>query len=522
LGQGRFSVETINTVIRQALHTLSADGTFTTDHDDEACQTLATAMHQVRDCLQTAHFSSDAFAMMCTFLFESRDYLQRILEQPASAERDLALSEIITSLSRAAGYRFLHSDVEPQASRKGFAQAFRRMLNAGSPALAPPSRAANAVRVMTCHASKGLEFPCVIVAGQTLSRAPREYAWLPPHLAPSAQDDREQADALFFVGATRAQRALVATYASSASGTARSQERDLTPLLSRWRETHRVPTREVPSMPAPHAYRTMRAIWGEAPRSALSTRALAPQTCGIRTYLEHYLGIRFPSATPPLYPLFFDVVRRAMGHIVRLTQARGTPFSRDEAKELFLHEWPISDVSDHPHHALYAHLACEAIEQFARAYVPLPTASAHLDLTAHDEATGLALRHDLLALYDAADGTTVAMSWRPESLQAKHREHGLLWSGLSPAHRMAFVLLRRDHPHLQPYVFSAADEVLYPYQWTANANELDKETKRLAQQCDDLAHGRFTANVQEWTCNRCPVRVSCPHWLGALAEEPEA
>jgi hypothetical protein len=66
------------------------------------------------------------------------------------------------------------------------------------------------------------------------------------------------------------------------------------------------------------------------------------------------------------------------------------------------------------------------------------------------------------------------------------------------------------------------DEVLYPYQWTANANELDKETKRLAQQCDDLAHGRFTAKVQEWTCNRCPVRVSCPHWLGALAEEPEA
>jgi hypothetical protein len=127
-----------------------------------------------------------------------------------------------------------------------------------------------------------------------------------------------------------------------------------------------------------------------------------------------------------------------MGRIVRLTQARGAPFSRDEAKELFLQEWPISDVSDHPHHALYAHLACESIEQFARAYVPVPKASAHLDLTTHDAATGLVLRYDLLALYDADDGTTVAISLRPESLRAKHREHGLLWSGLSAAHRMVF------------------------------------------------------------------------------------
>jgi hypothetical protein len=39
----------------------------------------------------------------------------------------------------------------------------------------------------------------------------------------------------------------VVTYASSASGTVRSKDRDLTPLLSRWRETPSVPTRELPS-----------------------------------------------------------------------------------------------------------------------------------------------------------------------------------------------------------------------------------------------------------------------------------
>ena len=145
--------------------------------------------------------------MMGAFLFDSDDYLRRLLDQPAGAERSLALGEIVTALSRAAGYRFLHLDTEPQASRKGFAQSFRAALNARSPALAPPQRSPQAIRVMTCHAAKGLEFPYVILAGQTLSRARRAYDWLPPSLMPSDQDERDQADALFFVGATRAQRA---------------------------------------------------------------------------------------------------------------------------------------------------------------------------------------------------------------------------------------------------------------------------------------------------------------------------
>jgi len=128
------------------------------------------------------------------------------------------------------------------------------------------------------------------------------------------------------------------------------------------------------------------------------------------------------------------------------------------------------------------------------------------------------LRLDLLAYYQADDGAPVAIALRPESLEEKSRLQGVLWSGLSAAHRASFVLLKRRAPQLRPYVFSAEDGVLYPYLWTRNARDFEREADRLAQRYQALAQRTFETTVQEWTCDRCPVRVSCPYWLGALGD----
>ncbi len=469
LGRGRFPVPVINAVIRRALETLDSRGTFAVDGYDGRGKALAAAMRRVSDSLHAERFRGDAFTLTCTLLFDGSDYLRRLLEQTADAASALALNEIVTSLSQAAGYRFLHPDAEPSQARKGFAQHFRDALCTSTPSLMPPPPAVNAVRVMTCHAAKGLEFPCVIVAGQTLAQAPRDYAWLPPAMTPSGQDDLAQADALFFVGLTRAQRALVVTYATSASGTASARTREVTPLLHRWQTVCAVPTRDMLSQPPARQPLTMPAIWGGAPHSGLSTRALDPRTCRIRTYLEHYLGLRFPRHVRPLYPVFFAVVRRVMGRIVHQAHAKGEAISSAEAHDMLLQEWPVSDVAEHPHQALYTNRARAYIEQFARAYQPYPKAQTHLDPTRNHEDMGLALRYDLVAHYHADDGTTVALTWRPESLQEKSRAHGLLWSGLKAAHRAAFVLLKEDAPDLQPYVFSAEDGLVYPYLWPNRA-----------------------------------------------------
>jgi superfamily I DNA/RNA helicase len=549
LGRGRFDVQTINAVVKRVLETLDSDGTFAHDGYGEG-DSLAVEMRRVSHALQSKRGSGDAFTMMCTLLFDASAYLRRLLEQPAGAEYSaiasgvhnaqrqttdpgqenahqlavrsteqwLALGELITSLSRAAGYRFVHPEAAPQVSRRGFGQYFRASLCSRSPCLLPPKPTADAVRVMTCHAAKGLEFPCVIVAGQTLAQAPQAYPWLSPGLTPPGEADARQADALFFVGVTRAQRTLLVTYATSAGGMARSRARQATPLLSRWHTTHALPTVDLVSQPAVRKRIVMGAVWGGALRGALASRALDKYACALRTYLEEYLSVRFPTSMRPLYPIFFEVIRRVMGHIVRRAHAIGTQVPQDEAADLLRHEWPMPETADHPHHPLYFNLAREYIARFAGAYVPQPRARAHLDPIIGEEETGLLLRLDLLARYLAEDGAPVAITFRPESLATKQRPQGLLWSGLSPAHRLSFVLLKQRTPRLRPYVFSAQDGNLYPYQWTSNPEDFKKEAAHITGQIKALAQGVFTTTVQAWACDRCPVRVVCPYWLGALGE----
>ncbi|MEE8301310.1 MAG: 3'-5' exonuclease, partial [Candidatus Tectomicrobia bacterium] len=521
LGRGRSPVEVINAVISRALATLQEEGTFAMSGYGEG-QSLAEAMQRVVDALHARRFSADAFAMMCTFLFDASDYLRRLLDQPEHAERSLALGEVVTALAKAAGYRFTHPGAEPRASRLGFGQYFRASLNASSPSVAPPPAATEAVRVMTCHAAKGLEFPCVIVAGQTLAQSARMYTWLPVALQPSPEDDARQSDALLFVGATRAQQALMVTCAASASGTERARRREVTPLLSRWHTQYDIQTEDWSSH-APASKRAgMGAVWGGAANGALAIRALDKDACALRTYLEHYLHLRFPTHTRALYPIFFDAVRRTMGRIVRRAHEIGAQVSIDEAQGMLLQGWPQEEVGEHPHHALYRGLALTYVARFARVYTPDHPAPQHADLLLQDAEMDLTLRLDLIAHYQIEDGHPVAVAWRPESMADKRRPDGVLWSSLSSAQRLSFVMLKRRDTELRPYVFSAEDGELYPYQWTRRARDVEKELERIDQQYQALDQQTFETQVKEWTCNRCPVRLVCPYWLGALGEESGA
>ena len=513
LGRERYSAQVINAVIQHVLQTCDTDGLGAAG-GPAAGRGLIADIRRVYDALYAERFSGDAFTMICVFLFDSSDYLRRILEQPGAAGPLLALSEIVTSLAKAAGYRFLHTDTDPRKSRVGFAHMFRAALGGGAPSVIPPQPTPDAVRVMTCHAAKGLEFPCVIVAGQTLSQASQRYAWLPPALASPAQDESEQADALLFVGTTRAQQALVVTYASSAGGTARARLRQVTPLLERWQTHHAMPTCNWTSQASGPRRITMEAIWGGAANSIRPARVLDKSACPLRTYLEHDLRVRFPVRVRSLYPIFFAALRRAMGDIVRRAQERQAPIQPQEARAIFLDRWPGHEVAEHPHAKLYGDTGGDYVERFAHAYRPDPKACAPLDLLALGGTAQLPLRHDLLAHYRAEDGTPVAMIFRPESLDHKARENGLLWSALSPAQRVSFVMLKQHEPDLRPYVFSAQDGVIYPYLWPSRPQDLAKETAAITRQLQALSQQRFETTVQMWTCERCPVRVSCPHWLG--------
>src|SRR5258706_16021186 len=124
-------------------------------------------------------------------------------------------------------------------ARRGFAERLRVRLTRYVPIPIIPRRRSDTVRVMTCHAAKGLEFPCVVVASQTYTKFPGAYRWLPGVFRQAAAEDEEQPDSLLFVGVTRAKRALVVSFPTKACEGPNAGEQKLGRLVERWRNASR-------------------------------------------------------------------------------------------------------------------------------------------------------------------------------------------------------------------------------------------------------------------------------------------
>ena len=516
LGLKRFSPAITNAVIREVLSTIDKDGNFS-EADHGAPNALVADIRRASNALKAANFTGDAFTMMCIFLFDGSDYLRAVLNGEDSVVRSLMLDEIVTSLSKAAIYRFTHSRGEPWKSRKAFGEYFRASLCSTTPCLIPPRSTSDAVRVMTCHASKGLEFPCVAVAGQTLSRASTQYAWLPPAWQPSSEVELKQANSVFFVGATRAQRGLFISYATTATGSVRSRQRTVTPLLNRWQSIHAIATVDLDPIPPPSEEIVMGPIWGGSLSRPLTARSLDKESCAIRTYLEQFLSVAFPVNFRPLYPIFFSVVRNALRAILESAHDKQRGVSAEEAKSILAQLWPRDeDIVDHPHSAIYSNLAERYVVNFAEVYKPEPKMAEILNLIIDDSQYGPPLSLDLLAHYRDDSGNPVALKFRPESIAENIRNQRLLWSGLNPPQRVGFVMLREIEPDVQPFVFSGEDGTLHPYQWTNRQADYLRESSRVTGQLKEFGEGVFKTTLKTRTCDRCPMRVSCPHWIGVL------
>ena len=526
LGRNRFDVELLNDVI---FWLYEVDGKREVDEDTRQeslgeASSLVDEYRRILDCLERERFNGDAFTMMCAFLFDGSNYLRRILEDPDEARKALILGELVTSLMRAAGYRFSHSGVPRNESRIGFAQYFRANLSSSTPVLAAPRSQSNAVRVMTCHASKGLEFPCVVVAGQTLPLANnRTPWWMPPKMRPSAESDKAQADSLLFVGLTRAQRIAIISYAETRGGTAGSTRRDLPNLLDRWQSVYSIPSSSLPDKTSARTTATMKAFWGGAPKGKLPARLLDKRYCAIKTYLEDFVGVRFPENLKSLYSRFFVAVRTAMEKVVKHAHDTGRTVTAEEAKSFFAKVYRESELSEHLHNPLYSRIGTSFVQRFARAYEPRPGKLNFFEMENVIEETEeklLPLRLDLVMHYHDEEGITHALLYRPESL-AKYAKGGdsaeLNWSSIKDGSKLiGFVLLRRRHKNLQPWVFSAADGRLYKYKLHRDPAKMDENAEAAITMLRDLSQGKFQVEVDEWTCDSCRARISCPHWIGAI------
>jgi DNA helicase-2/ATP-dependent DNA helicase PcrA len=540
LSRGRHDTAVINTAVGLQMHAADStardsswnersggvgdagpgSGVSADDAGGAAVTMIVDEMARVRTTLAAETHTADGFAMLCAFLFDASEYLRRLLLAPDSPERSMGLVEIVSALSLAAGYRLAHSETPTRpAARLACAERLRARLTEATPLpVAPPDRR-DAVRVMTCHASKGLEFPCVIVAGQTVPKARDDFAWLPPSWRPTRDEEIEQADALLFVGVTRAQRALIVSCPTSAGGGPRGRVKQAVPLLDRWRAARGIPSITWDGIAPLVSDVVMGPLWGGVSPMTLSLAALDAKACSLRTYVDHVLGARFPVATRPLYPAFFAIARRAMRRVVTATAEHGLPVTTVHADAILDETWPAEDFANHPHVEIYRAAARRMVRGFAtefasamRTQEPFTVLDPELAVTGDDPEPTISL--DLVAHVRLANGRVVAIGFRPETIETG-KGGDVNWSALE-GKRLSFVLLERATPGISPRIFSGADGVMRDFRWSQKSDSLPKETAAVLARLAALARLEFATTVKPFTCDRCGTRVGCPHWIGAI------
>ncbi|HTE45706.1 MAG TPA: UvrD-helicase domain-containing protein [Gemmatimonadaceae bacterium] len=532
LGRGRWSTTEINATIGRLLRELRGDdedGLTQRRGETERRGDVAEEAYQVYEMLNHARDRADGFTALATVLFDHAAYLRRILAMPECAERQMSLVEIVSVLSLATAYRMTHRGTPPRVARIGFAEGLRMRLTKTLPVPLSPRPRVDAVHVMTCHASKGLEFPCVVVVGQTLPDIDTRLEWLPPALRPERSREEAQANALLFVGVTRAKRAVMVSFPRRASAGPRAKDKAVVPLLERWRAAFDVPTAQWTADGVSSSQMRadeVRNIWKVPIQSEVKAGALGESVCPLMTYLETYAQARFPSASRDLYPSFFSAVRRSLKAVVRWVEETQTAASDDDAHAMLSAEWPATKRADHQHAELYRAAAERMVVGFARAFRPMASCGvsdldSELVLPSSD---GLDVRLDLIAQYRQADGTAVVIAFRPESL-GRAGSNGddvvgrLNWSKLAEGERGALALLEHVRPGARPYVFSGRDGRIYEYLWSKSKTSLPTLVAALEARRAAFAHGEFGAEVSRYQCDRCRVRVSCPQWIGALESD---
>jgi superfamily I DNA/RNA helicase len=481
---------------------------------------LMTEVTRARQHAELVQWHADGFECLTSFLFDGSDYLRRVLRADDSAVRAMTLVEIVSTLSLATSYRATHPAGKRHRLRHGFATRLRQRLTETVPIPIAPKPRPDAVRVMTCHGSKGLEFPCVIVAGQTLPLFRGEqWPWIPLEYRPETHEGIEQANALLFVGVTRAKRAVRVSYPARATNSERSQPKQIVPLLERWRGAYNIATDRWNRDGGTDEHVDAGPVWGPGAPESFRPRVLDDGNCAIRTYLEDVLGLQFPEAELSLYPVFFGAVRKVLRALAKLAIENGNA-SAAEADALLQERFPEESYPDHPHYAMYRAAAQTIVRGFANGFKPA-AGTTYMDPELEvvpNGGTSTPVRLDLVARFREPSGSEVAIGFRPESRVEELNAKGILvWSKMA-AVRIPYVLVWQSNRNTSARVYSGADGTVHHLAWHRNTGGMEREAEEASAKYDALVAGNYATDVKAWECERrCRMRVTCPYWLGALS-----
>ena len=184
-------------------------------------------------------YRGDSWAFLSRYLFETSDYLRPLLQSETFATRQnlLAIRHLLAfTRNVCAKMRFVEGD----AGQAEFLDHLRYLLSCGaerSIKIADDADALDAVRLLTAHSSKGLEFPVVylpnLIADQFPMRKMGSMAVPPSFLDSNGEplsEEPDNDDNLFFVALSRARDALILSYPKTRSDKPAKISPLLTPL----------------------------------------------------------------------------------------------------------------------------------------------------------------------------------------------------------------------------------------------------------------------------------------------------
>ena len=472
----------------------------------------------LRQHVEELCYGTEAWTMLSRYLFERSDYV-RVLARDATLagrQRRLALYQFLQFAfeQRRSSHEGRRLDREGDPKRS-FLRFVRRLAMIGDDTQLRqvPDWASDvdAVRLLTVHASKGLEFAVVYVPVLATSKFPLSYRghlcppppeMVGPGRADRAEHDREE-ECLLFVAISRARDVLCLSRALQ-YGKVRNKP---SPLLARldavlprssggtavtWPATAPEPDDAAPEddpVSSPLPVFTV---------GALNTYL----TCPRKYYYEEVLqlaGTREDTA----YLQMHGCVYRVLRWMVEET-GRGHTVAAAAAAARLADAWEAAGPREHPYEALYRAAADRLVAQAVQHTERRRGRSSQPDWTLTLPHGRVTLTPDHVEVIEEAGGTTVVVqrvrTGRPSSSEAA-----------KPIYALYHAAAAAEHPAATPRVEIAylATAVIEPV--SAKPPTITARVAQYDAAMAGILRGDFRPSPDEYVCPRCAHYFVCPH-----------
>lgn len=463
------------------------------DHLSPAGRAALLRLQQIRDML--GH-EGDAWRVLTRYLFDLSDVLRqdiaRALAGDPSARRTLANLGQLTLLART----FVRQSPPDQRHAGAFVAYVRLLIEAEQvPGAAPLPAGTDAVRVMTVHAAKGLEFPCVYVPGlhQDVFPPKRHGSAIPPLPAlvhGPCEDELQEERYLLYVAMTRARDRLVLSRAvNRADKTLRRSV--LLPAAPPW------PQRTLPSGRGCCSVRREQRLTGLAIQPVVSANSLETYQRCPRQYLYQYGFQLFDDLTP--YLRMHGAIRTVVEHLHELAREGSLPATEDDVCALLQAVFRRYQLDGVPYHDDYL------IEAFAHVRLvwdrlrsgESSTVAVSRQVRIERPYGQVIVRIDAIESTDSQVRCVRIKTGRPDDEDRRD-----LRSALS-------VLAAQTYqPDALPVILYTATGQTEPLRLRPDV--LERRIEEIDTLLARIAHGDWKPVANEWYCATCAFNLICP------------